>query len=298
MRIGITGCSHSAGAYQVQKGSIEKLDQRAGWVGHLAKLYPHHEFHLFAKPGTGSTHQEMTMNYFIDRVDVLLLQLSDVRVSISQQLEDQQWTGTYNNYREQHKLNKDWWSSISNMIVTTRYPSIPNLWVYDYPRFVQLACSVEYDDFIINFKKHNPSRPHWMFFRDAQKYNNLFRNEWFLNFTIENTMLEENFNFWMKSLNSYSDNFNDFFILDWLPNYYNWTVFKDIARQDWDISVLEFYLEKTMERYKLSESQGIAVLNRMMEPYGGHLWEEAQIEVLTDFILTNNRLIELLESRI
>ena len=288
MKFGITGCSHSAGAFNDSKFNTS-IDRNAGWVGQLANIYPEHDFILFAKEGTGSTHQEAVLNYFIsEQVDVAILQLTDSRVSIGQNY----YRSPAEIYERPVPLSHVEYAS-SEFILQSK---TKNLRVCDYDRFWQLCCSVEYTDYITNFKKHYPSRPHWMFFRDSYKNFDLYNNPCFQKYTLESKMLQDNFNYWMMMLDWYDSRFKHFFVLDWCADYYNFTKFKKIARRDWKESVLDFFIRQLQDRNNLTRNQSLAVANRLMEAYGGHLNADQQSDMLTHHILRNPRLLSLLDS--
>jgi hypothetical protein len=148
----------------------------------------------------------------------------------------------------------------------------------------------------LTLKKHYPSRPHWMFFRDSYKNFDLYNNPCFQKYTLESKMLQDNFNYWMMMLDWYDSRFKHFFVLDWCADYYNFTKFKKIARRDWKESVLDFFIRQLQDRNNLTRNQSLAVANRLMEAYGGHLNADQQSDMLTHHILRNPRLLSLLDS--
>ena len=81
MKIGIVGCSHSAGVSE--SGLLKKsggFNAWRGWPRELAKAYPQHEVHLFASPGGGQNNMESALRTcLIEDVDMVLLQFTTQR---------------------------------------------------------------------------------------------------------------------------------------------------------------------------------------------------------------------------
>ena len=81
MKVGIIGCSHSAGVRE--QGMLHKaggFNAWKGWPIQLAKKFPQHEFHLFASPGGGQNNMEAALrSCLIEDYGMVILQFTTQR---------------------------------------------------------------------------------------------------------------------------------------------------------------------------------------------------------------------------
>lgn len=109
MKVAILGCSHSAGL--VSKMSV---DMEKGWVPMLAKLYPDHEFHVYATAGHGYYNmQQGIRSAYLQNCDMIILQNTTPREWIpicdtDTLFKSKRLVGTPNvvrHYKNQHGVN-------------------------------------------------------------------------------------------------------------------------------------------------------------------------------------------------
>ena len=81
MKVGIIGCSHSAGVSE--QGLLHKaggFNAWKGWPIQLSKKFTQHEFHLFASPGGGQNNMEAALrSCLIDDYEMVILQFTTQR---------------------------------------------------------------------------------------------------------------------------------------------------------------------------------------------------------------------------
>lgn len=275
MKIAVIGCSHSSGLFVSQMG----IDREQGWVPYFASLFPQHQFVSLSTESTGYPIQNLSIEYAKEiNCDVVILQMIDIRSSFSVPTV-QRDSSTFSTLHEQKAKTK-------------------NFEMISIPRDMQASLSHDNYKFITDFNKHQTNRLTWAFGRDLDRaFADVRDNNMFIEIINENDdILLDNFKYWIynmdKLLSSY---FEHYFIYDFSPYYYNYTIFKDIIRKDWEMSVYEWFHQYLKKEYNISDKQSIRMANTILRPLGGHLPIYYQHLSVDEFLLTNERLVNLLE---
>lgn len=307
MKIGIIGCSQSAALTSFYYERNKNTNAQAyhsycdGYPYFLAKLYPQHSFYLVASPGTGFDIYKLAIPFLKEHaIDVLLLQLTDIRYTYSitsQIIKNEKLIDPDNIFQERphHPLTnlkhyiispKKTKTHIRKHITYNRYQ-----YVNDVKKLPPSLVSKETTD----IEMFDITRT-----QNLHKLLSVFDTTISTSKILKEDLYRDEINkYWLLNINkNLKANFDNFFILDGTSIFYRNTIFEHIARQDWQMSIFEWFVDYLKKLYNFkNESQAISLVNHIIEPYGGHIPGLYYQDFVNDVILTNQRFASILNSK-
>jgi len=300
MKIGIIGCSHSSG---LSEGGLLKksggFNAWKGWPRELAKAYPQHEVHLLASPGGGQNNMESALRTcLIENFDTVLLQFTTQRQLYPTQIDkfskkiDGSLDTWFTNQRKnnfilrQQKMRS---LSIKNYVIErkcvmvggqfdarNRIKELKDLSVNAY-ELPQVLLDIFIDNEYFNEMAET-------FYNCNKLYKKLFKHFY--------SML------WVPTL-SYGPSSSDQSVVeikDKVPLFMSeFLTGKNLSdKVDWAQTVYAWLIEHWAQTLNMSLPDAKRIVFHEYKKYKGHLGEDAQREVLFNYILENNELKEAL----
>ena len=300
MKIGIIGCSHSSG---LSEGGLLKksggFNAWKGWPRELAKAYPQHEVHLFASPGGGQNNMESALRTcLIEDIDMVLLQFTTQRQLYPTQIDrfSKKSDGTLDSwYTTQRKNNfvlrqqKMRSLSIKNYVVERKCVMVGGHWdarnrikeldielnAYELP---QVLLDIFIDNEYFNEMAET-------FYNCNELYKKLFKHFY--------SML------WVPT-HSYGPTNSDQSVVeikDKVPLFMSeFLTGKNLRdKVDWPKTIYDWLVEHWTTTLNVTSVEAQRLVYHEYKKYKGHLGEDAQREVLFEYILGNKELKEALE---
>ena len=304
MKIGIIGCSHSAGVSE--SGLLKKsggFNAWRGWPRELANAYPQHEVHLFASTGGGQNNMESALrSCLIEDIDMVLLQFTTQRQLYPTQIDrfSKKSDGTLDSwYTTQRKNNfvlrqqKMRSLSIKNYVVERKCVMVGNH--FDARNRIQELQEVGVNGYEL---------PQVLLdiFIDNEYFNEMAET-----FYGCNKLYKKLFKYFYSMLwvptHSYGPNSSDQSVVeikDKVPLFMSeFLTGKNLNNKvDWSKTIYDWLTEHWTITRGLSSEDSKRLVFHEYKKYKGHLGEESQREVLFEYILGNNKLKEALEKEL
>lgn len=295
MKVGIIGCSHSAGVSE--QGMLHKaggFNAWKGWPIQLAKKFPQHEFHLFASPGGGQNNMEAALrSCLIEDYEMVILQFTTQR---------QMWPLTI----ERKSKKKD--GTIDSWYQSGRKD---NFFLHQ-----QRMKSLSVKNYVLE-RKCVMVGPHWDrrmgLNLDGTKVNAYELPQVILDALLDNQYFNEMAETFYNCRKIYKKLFKHFFSLLWVPTHKYGPTNSDQALievkgkvpifveefltgkkiknyVDWEKTVYEWLIENWTETKNLSKEDATRMIFNEYKKHKGHLGEKSQYNVLENYILKNPEL--------
>jgi hypothetical protein len=300
MKIGIIGCSHSSG---LSEGGLLKksggFNAWRGWPRELAKAYPQHDVHLFASPGGGQNNMESALRTcLIENFDTVLLQFTTQRQLYPTQIDrfskkiDGSLDTWFTNQRknnfilQQQKMRS---LSIKNYVIERKCVMVGN-------HFDARNRIKELKDLSVN--AYELPQVLLDIFIDNEYFNEMAETFYNCNKLYKKLFKHFYSMLWVPTL-SYGPSSSDQSVVeikDKVPLFMSefLTGKKLSDKVDWAQTVYTWLVEHWAQTLNMSLPDAKRIVFHEYKKYKGHLGEDAQREVLFNYILENNELKEAL----
>ncbi len=290
MKVGIIGCSHSAGVSQPRL--IHKsggFNAWRGWPRQLAKKFPQHEFHLFASPGGGQNNMEAALrSCLIEDYEMVILQFTTQR---------QMYPLTIERKSKKYDGALDSWF---------RTGKKENFFLHQ-----QKMKSLSVKNYVLE-RKCVQVGPHWDrrmgLDLDGTKVNANELPQVILDALIDNEYFNEMAETFYNCRNMYKKLFKHFFSMLWVPTYKHGPTNSDqalievedkvpifvedfltgknlIDQVDWKLTIYDWLVDHYSKA--MSREDANRIIFHEYKQYKGHLGEKKQHEVLNQYLLAN-----------
>ena len=302
MKIGIVGCSHSAGVSE--NGLLKKsggFNAWKGWPRELANAYPQHEVHLFASPGGGQNNMESALRTcLIEDVDMVLLQFTTQRQLYPTQID--------RSSKKNDGSIDSWYTTQRKKNFILRQQKIRSLSIKNY--VVERKCVMVGGHFDPKNKIEEIKKLHVNAYELSKVLLDIF---------IDNDYFNEMAETFYNCNKLYKKIFKHFYSMLWVPTY-NYGPLSSRAdsiveiedkvplfvsefltgknlkgKVDWPETIYDWLGKHWAKGLKLSEEDARRVVYHEYKKYKGHLGEDAQREVLFEYILGHDKLKDALE---
>ena len=291
MKVGIIGCSHSAGVSQA--GLLNKaggFNAWKGWPRQLAKKFPQHEIHLFASPGGGQNNMEAALRTcLVEDYEMVILQFTTQRQMYPLTIE---------------RKSKKYDGTLDSWFRTGRKE---NFFLHQ-----QKMKSLSVKNYVVE-RKCVQVGPHWDsrmgLDLDGTKVNSNELPQVILEALIDNEYFNEMAETFYNCRNMYKKLFKHFFSMLWVPTYKHGPTNSDQAlievegkvpvfvekfltgkeltdQVDWKTTIYDWlvgYYSKAM-----SPEDANRIIFHEYKKHKGHLGEKGQREVLNQYLLKHN----------
>lgn len=308
MKIGIIGCSHSAGVSE--KGWLNKAGgfnawHKKSWPILLSKKYPQHEWHLFASPGGGQNNMEAALRTCLFKdYDMVMLQFTTQRqmFPISIHSKSKKTNGEVdswftrevrgNFYLHQQKMKS---LSIKNYVKERKCVMVGPHW----DKRMELVLNKDTDMMV--------------------KVNNSEINQIALDMLVDNEYFNEMAETFYDCRNMYKKLFKHFFSILWVPTYKHGPQHGDQAvitvdgkvpvfvedfltgkkltdETDWNITVYDWLVQYYMDTKNLSHTDANRLVYHEYANHKGHLGAVGQEIVFEKMLLGHKEFKEALDA--
>tara|TARA_B100000809_G_scaffold263381_1_gene316479 strand:+ start:2220 stop:3125 length:906 start_codon:yes stop_codon:yes gene_type:complete len=300
MKIGIIGCSHSSG---LSEGGLLKksggFNAWKGWPRELAKAYPQHDVHLFASPGGGQNNMESALRTcLIENFDTVLLQFTTQRQLYPTQIDrfskkiDGSLDTWFTNQRknnfilQQQKMRS---LSIKNYVIERKCVMVGN-------HFDARNRIKELKDLSVN--AYELPQVLLDIFIDNEYFNEMAETFYNCNKLYKKLFKHFYSMLWVPTL-SYGPSSSDQSVVeikDKVPLFMSeFLTGKNLSdKVDWPQTVYTWLGEHWAQTLNMSLPDAKRIVFHEYKKYKGHLGEDAQRDVLFEYILENNELKEAL----
>ena len=301
MKVGIIGCSHSAGVSQA--GLLHKaggFNAWKGWPIQLAKKFPQHEFHLFASPGGGQNNMEAALRTcLIEDFGMVILQFTTQR---------QMWPLTIERKsKKRDGLIDSWFQSGKKDNFFLHQQRMKCLSVKNY--VVERKCVMV--------------GPHWDrrmgLNLDGTKVNAYELPQVILDALLDNQYFNEMAETFYNCRNLYKKMFKHFYSLLWVPTYKYGPTNSDQAlievedkvpvfveefltgknltdQTDWKKTIYDWLVNYYSETKGVSHTDANHIIFHEYKKHKGHLGEKGQREVLNQYLLKHKEFRKALDA--
>lgn len=293
MKVGIIGCSHSAGVSQ--SGLLNKsggFDAWKGWPRQLARKFPQHEVHLFASPGGGQNNMEAALRTcLVEDYEMVILQFTTQRQMYPLTIE---------------RKSKKYDGTLDSWFRTGRKG---NFFLHQ-----QKMKSLSVKNYVVE-RKCVQVGPHWDsrmgLDLDGTKVNANELPQVILDALIDNEYFNEMAETFYNCRNMYKKLFKHFFSMLWVPTYKHGPTNSDQAlievegkvpvfveefltgkeltdQVDWKITIYDWLVKHYSKTKNISHQDANRIIFHEYRKHKGHLGEKQQHEVLNQYLLKHN----------
>ena len=291
MKVGIIGCSHSAGVSQA--GLLNKaggFNAWRGWPRQLAKKFPQHEIHLFASPGGGQNNMEAALRTcLVEDYEMVILQFTTQRQMYPLTIE---------------RKSKNYDGTLDSWFRTGKKE---NFFLHQ-----QKMKSLSVKNYVVE-RKCVMVGPHWDHRMgldlEGTKVNANELPQVILEALIDNEYFNEMAETFYNCRNMYKKLFKHFFSMLWVPTYKHGPTNSDQAlievegkvpvfvekfltgkeltdQVDWKTTIYDWLVEY-YSKAKSPEDANRIIFHEYRQ-HKGHLGEKKQHEVLNQYLLKHN----------
>ena len=308
MKIGIIGCSHSAGVSEqgwLRKAGGFNAWHKKGFPQLFAKRYPQHEWHLFASPGGGQNNMEAALRTcLIEDYDMVILQFTTQR---------QMFPVTINRKSKKRDGKFDsWFGRETRGNFTLHQQNVKSLSIKNYVH--ERKC--------VQVGAHWDPRMEHIFNKntdDEVKVNTEEMPKVVLDMLIDNEYFNQMAETFYNCRNMYKKLFKHFYSILWVPTYKNGPQHSDQAvitvegkvpqfvedfltgqklreETDWNITVYDWLVKHYMDTKNLDKLDANRLVFHEYKNHKGHLGAVGQEIVFEKMLLSHKEFKEALDA--